>query len=461
MSEQGLTAARETMEAAGVPPRAIEVFAHHYAELEAGATGMIHESDIDPLDPPPRLADAQVGESQMRDALARTVVIKLNGGLGTSMGMDKAKSLLPVRGERTFLDIVVEQVRRVRSVYDTDLPLILMDSFRTREDTLDALTQHPDVPVEGLPLDFLQNKEPKLRADDLTPVSWPKDPTLEWTPPGHGDLYTALDASGTLAALIEAGYRYASVSNSDNLGSYPSPRMAGWFAQSSAPYAAEVCRRTPADVKGGYLVRRKSDGRLVLRETAQTPKEDQALADDTTRHRWFHTNNLWFDLEALAAVIEARDGVLGLPLIKNVKTVDPTDPTSPEVIQVESAMGAAVEVFDGAVAIEVERERFLPVKTTDDLLLVRSDFYDLDEDFHLVARREDAPLVRLDKEHYKLVRDFDARFPRGPVSLADATAFTVQGDWTFGAGVRVVGEVTVPAEGSPGTIDGGTVLEGS
>ncbi len=460
MSAEGLAAARSAMEAADVPPRAIEVFAHYYAELEAGATGMIPEADIDPIEAPPRLADAEVDDAAIRDALSRTVVIKLNGGLGTSMGMDKAKSLLPVRGDRTFLDVLAAQVLRVREKYDVRLPLILMDSFRTRDDSLAALSQHPDLAVEGLPLDFLQNKEPKLRSDDLTPVSWPADPGLEWTPPGHGDLYTALDASGALRALLDAGYRYASVSNSDNLGSFPNPRIAGWFVQSGAPYAAEVCRRTPADVKGGYLVRRKSDGRLVLRETAQTPKEDLALADDITRHRWFHTNNLWFDLEALAAVIEESDGVLGLPLIRNVKTVDPTDPDSTEVIQIECAMGAAVQVFDGAVAIEVGRERFLPVKTTDDLLLVRSDFYDLDDDFHLVARKEDAPLVRLDKTYYKLVHDFDARFPEGPVSLVDATGFTVTGDWTFGADVRVVGDVTVPADGSPGTIEDGTLLEG-
>ncbi len=461
MSAEGLAAARQAMEEAGVPSRAIDVFAHYYRELEEGATGLIPEADVDPLDPPPRLADAQVDDDAAREALSRTVVIKLNGGLGTSMGMDKAKSLLPVRGDRTFLDVVVEQVRHVRAEYDVSLPLVLMDSFRTREDTLEALSAYPDFAVQGLPLDFLQNKEPKLRADDLTPVSWPQDPSLEWTPPGHGDLYTALDASGTLQALIDQGYRYASVSNSDNLGAFPSPRMAGWFAQSGAPYAAEVCRRTQADVKGGYLVRRKSDGRLVLRETAQTPKEDQPRADDITRHRWFHTNNLWFDLEALAAVIEETGGVLGLPLIRNEKTVDPTDPDSPAVIQVESAMGAIVQVFDGAVAIEVDRSRFLPVKTTDDLLLVRSDFYALSDDFHLVAADEDAPLVRLDKSVYKLVQEFDKRFPAGPVSLIDARSLTVEGDWTFGADVRVVGDVTVPAEGSPGTIPDGTTLSGS
>ncbi len=461
MSDEGLAAAREVMEAARVPPRAIDVFAHYYGELEAGATGKIPESDIVPLDPPARLADAEVDEETQREALSRTAIIKLNGGLGTSMGMDKAKSLLPVRGDRTFLDVLVEQVRRVRSAYGVTLPLILMDSFRTREDTLAALSAYPDIPVDGLPRDFLQNKEPKLRADDLTPVSWPKDPSLEWTPPGHGDLFTALDASGTLQALRDQGYRYASVSNSDNLGGFPDPKIAGWFAQSGAPYAAEVCRRTPADVKGGYLVRRKSDGRLVLRETAQTPKEDLAVADDITRHRWFHTNNLWFDLDALAAVIEERGGVLELPLIRNEKTVDPTDPQSPAVIQVESAMGAIVQVFDGATAIEVERSRFLPVKTTDDLLLVRSDFYTLDDDFHLVAAHDESPLVRLDKSYYKLVQDFDTRFPKGPVSLVDAASFAVEGDWTFGADVRAVGDVSVGAAGSTGTIPDGTTLEGS
>ena len=71
-----------------------------------------------------------------------------------------------------------------------------MNSFRTQDDTLAALAPYADLEVDGLGLDFLQNSEPKLRADDLTPVEWPADPTLEWCPPGHGDLYTALMALG-------------------------------------------------------------------------------------------------------------------------------------------------------------------------------------------------------------------------------------------------------------------------
>jgi len=187
----------------------------------------------------------------------------------------------------------------------------------------------------------------------------------------------------------------------------------------------------------------------VLRETAQTWSEDSALAADIERHPFFHTNNLWFDLRALARTLAERDGVLGLPLIRNDKTVDPSDSSTPAVVQVESAMGAAVEVFEGAAAIEVDRSRFLPVKTTNDLLLMRSDVYDLNGDGLLRLHADAVPYVDLAKQHYSLLPRFDAHFPAGPPSLAEATSLTVEGDWTFGADVRVVGDVTLgPAGGS-------------
>jgi len=450
MSETGLQQAREKMAADGVDPVAIEVFAHYYRLVESGATGMVPESTIEPIDIP-ALADVGVSDEAAREALAGTVVIKLNGGLGTSMGLDRAKSLLPVREGLTFLDIIARQVLALRKRYGARLPLVFMDSFRTREDTLAALSPYGDLAVGGLPLDFLQNKEPKLRADDLTPVSWPADPSLEWCPPGHGDLYTALRGTGILQQLIDAGYRYAFVSNSDNLGAVPDPRVAGWFAQSGSPFAMEAVRRTESDRKGGHLARRTSDGRTLLRETAQTLPEDLDALADLSRHRFANTNNLWFDLEAVNAELDRRDGVLGLSLIKNTKTVDPSDPTSPEVIQVETAMGAAVEVFEGAAAIEVGRDRFVPVKTTNDLLVLRSDCYRLDEDYVLHQVPGTIPFVDLDKA-YKLVGGFEQRFPEGAPSLKDATRFVVRGDWTFGAGYVVEGDVTIDAAGSPGRI---------
>ena len=154
----------------------------------------------------------------------------------------------------------------------------------------------------GLPLEFLQNKEPKLLTKDLMPVSWPKDPDLEWCPPGHGDLYTALRGTGLLQQLLDGGYRYVFVSNSDNLGAVPDARVAGWFAASGAPFAIEAVRRTPSDRKGGHFARRKVDGRLVLRETAQTLDADKEALADLSRHRYCSTNNLWIDLQALHRV---------------------------------------------------------------------------------------------------------------------------------------------------------------
>ena len=461
MSENGLTAATRKMRDAGVATEAIDVFTHYYRELEAGATGLIPEESIEPLTDIDSIDDAEVSDEAAREALSRTVLIKLNGGLGTSMGLDKAKSLLPVRDGKTFLDLLIDQVRAARRRYDVTLPLIFMNSFRTRQDTLEALSAHPDVVVDGLPLDFLQNREPKLRADDLTPVSWPADPELEWCPPGHGDIYTALLASGVLDALLERGYRYAMTSNSDNLGAAPSAVIAGWFAASGAPYAPEMCRRTPADVKGGHLAVRKSDGRIILRDTAQTPSHQMHYFTDQYRHPFFHTNNLWFDLRALRQTLAERRGILGLPLIRNSKTVDPSDANSTPVLQMETAMGAAIEAFEGATAVEVPRSRFLPVKTTNDLLLVRSDVYELDEDGLLQMVPERACTVDLDSRYFKTISDFESRFPRGVPSIRQAESLTVEGEWTFGQGVVATGRARVGADGAPGVIEDGAVLAGA
>lgn len=445
MATKALNQARDKMVAAGVHPTAIEVFAHYFRLLEHGETGMIPESTIDPHDMD-ALADVEVADEVATEAIRHTAVIKLNGGLGTSMGMDRAKSLLCVRRGLSFLDIIARQVLHLREQYDAPLPLIFMNSFRTSADTLAALERYEALPVEGLPLEFLQNKVPKLNATDLTPASWPKDPELEWCPPGHGDIYTALLAAqesgnSLLDDLIAAGFRHVFVSNSDNLGAVPDARVAGWFAASGAPFAIEAVRRTPSDRKGGHFARRKSDGRIILRESAQTLDADKDALADLNRHQFMSTNNLWFDLAAMKQTLEARDGILGLPMIRNEKTVDPADKTSPKVIQVESAMGAAIEIFPGATTIEVGRDRFVPVKTTDDLLVLRSDVYDLGADFVLDQACDAVPFVELDPAIYRLVGEFDKRFPEGAPSLKGADTFTVEGDWTFGAGVTVKGTV--------------------
>jgi UTP--glucose-1-phosphate uridylyltransferase len=456
MGSAGLNKARDKMAAAGVDEVAIETFAHYFRLLEHGETGMIPESAIEPVDVE-SLRDAEVSDEDAAAAIRTTAVIKLNGGLGTSMGMDRAKSLLCVRRGLSFLDIIARQVLHLRKEYDAPLPLLFMDSFRTSADTMAALARYEDLPVEGLPLEFLQNKEPKLLRKDLSPVSWPKDPDLEWCPPGHGDLYTALRGTGLLERLMEAGYERVFVSNSDNLGAVPDARVAGWFATSGAPFAIEAVRRTPSDRKGGHFARRLSDGRIVLRETAQTLPEDREALADLDRHRFCSTNNIWFDLRAMKQALDVRDGILGLPLIRNEKNVDPSDTDSPMVIQVETAMGAAVELFPDSRLIEVGRDRFVPVKTTNDLLVLRSDVYDIGRDFVLDQVAADVPYIDLDGDVYKVVAEFDKRFPEGAPSLKKATSLTIDGDVTFGAHVQVVGDVELSTS-SADRIPADTVL---
>ena len=457
MASQGLEIARAKMQEAGVDPVAIDTFAHYYRLLEHGETGMIPEASIEPLDME-ALADVEVADDVAAEAIRTTAVIKLNGGLGTSMGMDRAKSLLGVRRGLNFLDIIARQVLHLRERHDAPLPLIFMNSFRTSADTMTALARYDDLAVDGLPLEFWQNKVPKLLVDGLRPAAHPKDPDLEWCPPGHGDIYTALRGSGLLAQLSEAGFRRVFVSNSDNLGAVPDARVAGWFAQSGAPFAIEAVRRTASDRKGGHFARRLADGRIVLRESAQTLEADKQALADLDRHRFTSTNNLWFDVEAMTQTLDARGGILGLPLIRNVKHLDPSDSSTLEVIQAETAMGAAIEVFDGARTIEVGRDRFVPVKTTNDLLVLRSDVYDLGSDFVLDQAADQVPFVDLDGDFYKLVGEFDKRFPDGAPSLRDATSLVVDGDVTFCHGVKVVGDVTIKAPAAR-RVEAGTVLD--
>jgi UTP--glucose-1-phosphate uridylyltransferase len=458
----GLRACVEKMRAAGVPELAIDTFARYHEQLRAGVSGLIRESEIEPVEELPSADSLPDGDGEGVPALETAVAIKLNGGLGTSMGMTRAKSLLEVRDGLTFLDVIVRQTLALRRRHGIRLPLVLMNSFYTRDDTLAALERYPEL-ASDVPADFVQNKEPKIRVDDLHPVTWPADPELEWCPPGHGDLYTALVTSGMLETLLDRGYRHAYISNADNLGAALEPRTLAWLAAEEIPLLLEVAVRTPADRKGGHLARGR-DGRLVLREIAQTAEEDLAAFQDVHRHRYFNTNSLWVDLRRLSQALGESANVLGLAMIRNRKTVDPADPGSPAVYQLETAMGSAVSVFEGARALAVGRERFAPVKTTNELLAVRSDCFVLTDDCRVVLslRRAGRPVfIDLDPAHYRLIEDFGARFPAGPPSLVECERLVVRGDVTFGRGVVVRGEVELDAAADgPLTIEDGAVLQG-
>jgi UTP--glucose-1-phosphate uridylyltransferase len=426
-------------------------FARRFAQLQDPGAGLLPGDALEPVDDVAVLAELD-GAGDPTAILDRLAVIKLNGGLGTSMGLHGPKSLIEVKPGHTFLDVIARQVLALRAHNDARLPLVLLDSFSTRARTLETLPAALAVP--GIPPDFLQSREPKLRADTLAPVDWPADPALEWCPPGHGDLYVSLHASGMLATLLAAGIDWAFVSNSDNLGAEVDARIPAWADTHGVPFVMEVVRGTAADRKGGHIARR--EGRLVLRETAQAPPGDESFTD-VDRWRFYNTNNLWVDLRALQRLLDQDPAGPALPLIVNRKTVDPRDASSPPVLQLETAMGAAIGAIVGARAVLVPRTRFAPVKTTDDLLLVRSDAYALDDDGHVSPTFDGPPpVVALDPEFYNSLADLQQRFPRGAPSLRAAHSFTVHGDVTFGAEVQIVGDGTVTG---PAIVPDGCIIK--
>ena len=447
----------QRMEAAGLPKLAIQTFEYYYDQFEAGQTGLIAEHDIEPV---ANLTDAEALPTKLdeigQEALAKTVVLKLNGGLGTSMGLNKAKTLLTVKEGLTFLDIIARQCLK------SDVRLLLMNSFNTQADTLEALQPYSELFEGDLPLDFLQHKVPKVVHNSGLPAIYHNNPALEWAPPGHGDIYTALVTNGILQQLLSAGYEFAFVANADNLGAVMDTRILGYFVAQKLPFMMEAADRTEVDKKGGHLACRP-DGQLILRESAQVSERDKEAFMDITRHRYFNTNNLWLHLPTLCQVMENQNNILGLPMILNSKTVNPRDPESTPVYQIETAMGSAIAAFDGAGAIRVPRSRFAPVKTAADLLAVRSDAYQLTEDFRIMLspeRVQGPPIINLDPSHYKLIDEMEARFPNGTPSLIECDSLTVDGDIVFGKEVVLRGNVTLRNETSlPRIIKDHTIIE--
>lgn len=433
------------MKSVGLSDAAINAFRHSVNVLESKQSMLIPEGEIVPAEGVEDW-DTLVGTTPEADAelLAQAVLVKLNGGLGTGMGLQKAKSLLEIKPGVSFLDLIVRQVRSLRERAGYPVNLLLMNSFSTSADTMEHLSRYA---AEGFAdpqqVEMIQNRVPKLLTDTLEPVEFPANPELEWCPPGHGDIYPALVGSGWLDKLLSSGVKYAFISNSDNLGAQMDTRFLRWFAESGVPFVMEVTRRTEADKKGGHLATRKADGQPLLREVAQCPDADVPEFQNIDKHRYFNTNNLWIRLDALRDFLAANNGVLPLPVIRNVKTVDPRDATTPAVYQLETAMGAAIQCFPGARAVCVPRSRFFPVKTCSDLLLLRSDAVEINEAGLMSLAPECngvAPIVQLDGKLYKLVDSLDAL---GVPSLKHVSKLTVSGPHHFEPGEPLSGEVSV------------------
>ena len=419
------------MQDADISEAEISTFVRAYDRFTSGARTLLSETEISPVGSIRNVADLS---NEDQSALQTTAVLRLNGGIGTTMGLDTPKSLLSAHGSLRFIDIILKQLQALRESHGARLPLILLNSKATERHTKRdvALPENPD----GIPTSILQGVVPRLLASSHEPISWPGNPDLEWAPPGHGDLYGVLQRTGLLDQLLASGYKYLFVANADNLGAVPEVSIAAWFAESGADFAAEVVKRTPMDKKGGHFARLIENNRLVLRETAQTPAGDIPYFQDIDRHKYLNTNNLWINLESLREV----DGPMGLelPLIANNKHI--TDEESPEVIQLETAMGSAVSIFAHAELLEVSSSRFLPVKNTSDLLLLRSDVYEFDSGYRLVAQVSPRPVVTLDPAYFGRYRDFEERI-LGEPSLKESSEFSVSGDVTIPQGYVAKGSV--------------------
>lgn len=439
------------MSAAGQPELVVRHFVHHYQQLLDGATGFIDKRHALPVPSLPSYHDLDESYvSAGAEAVSRTAVTKLNGGLGTSMGMTGPKSLLPVKENLTFLDVIIRQVMYARQACGCRIPLLLMNSFSTHEATLVALEQYHDF-HQDLPVDFLQHMKPKIWVDSLEPAVWPQDPEKEWCPPGHGDIYVSLVTSGTLDALLEAGYEYLFVSNSDNLGAVLDPKILGYMVNQDIPFLMEVATRTEADNKGGHLSV-TPDGQLILREISQCPPDELDTFQDIERFRYFNTNNLWLHLPAIHRLMRKQGGILDLPLIRNEKPIDPANSSSPRVYQLETAMGSAIALFEGAQALRVPRSRFVPVKRNSDLLVLWSDVYQFAESYQTVLNparsispRNRPPIVRLDDDFYQMIDDMQQRFAHGAPSLLNCRHLVIEGDVHFGRRVVLKGDVRLSA----------------
>lgn len=456
-TQDNFKAFETVMHKAGLSGAAIRAFRHSYDSLASGSTGLLPEKEIQPVDSLPRMVEVTASIKPDSTLLGQAVVLKLNGGLGTGMGLEKAKSLLEIKNGLTFLDFIAKQVLWLRKKNNAPLRFMLMNSFSTSKDTLAFLEKYPELGGAS-ELELMQGMVPKVNAATLQPMDWPANRDMEWCPPGHGDLFPSLLGSGWLDKLLKAGFKYLFASNSDNLGASLDPALLTYFAKSESPFLMEVCERTVSDRKGGHLARR--DGRLLLRESAQCPEADLASFQDIARHKFFNTNNLWIRLDHLKKLLDAKGGFIPLPVIRNSKTVDPRDKTSPKVIQLETAMGAAIECFDNAGAVVVPRSRFAPVKTTGDLMALRSDAYDVTEDWRLELSKKRSgtpPNIDLDGDHYKMVDQLDAALTGGVPSLAECDELVVRGPVRFSANTKFVGKVSIKSA-APKTLPAGEYI---
>jgi len=394
-----------------------------------------------------------VSEEEIKGLASKLVVLKLNGGLGTSMGCKGPKSIIEVTGGKTFLDLTVKQVAFLNRSLGTDVPLVLMNSFNTHSDTLKIVRKYKDL---GIIIDqFNQSKYPRISQDTMLPI--PQDPVgdlEDWYPPGHGDLYPAFAKSGLLDKYLAEGKEWLFVSNIDNLASTVDWKILKHAVEADVDFIMEVTDKTRADIKGGTLIK-YADTPLQLLEIAQVPKEHVPDFTSIKKFKIFNTNNLWVNLKALKEVLSANR-LDRVEIIPNPKVV-----AGVRVLQLETAAGAAISCFKKPLSINVPRSRFLPVKSTSDLFVIQSDLFGVSHGALAMSSLRSfpsPPVVKLGP-NFKNVGDYLKRLGGKP-NLLELDQLTITGDVYLGRGVVLKGTVIIVAtEGNRIDIPDGSILE--
>ncbi len=445
------SAISKIMREKGVHSGAINAFVKMVEKVGRGAAPYVDLNEVEEPDSKqildPTDQEKKELESLGNELLAKTVIIKLNGGRSTTMGGEVPKGILQCKGELSYLDIVAKQILAIKEKMGVQVKLCLMNSFFTHEQSMEKMAKY-DFPV----LSFIQSKAPRLNPSTLTPVN-----TFEnevWAPPGHGDLYQSLDSSGIRAGLIEQGYKWAFVSNMDNLAATLEPWILGLIQSKGIDFLLEVTKRTQVDRKGGTLVVR--DGKVDLLEIAQVAPDHLQEFMDISRFRVFNTNNLWLDLEKVDPLS------MDMPIIQNRKVIHNT-----EMLQLETAMGAAIGSFERSRGLLVGRDRFFPTKKAEDLFVVQSDACVLDDMFRLQPNplRPDhlpmRPWVKFEDDFIKSALEIPRRFDdMATVSLLEAEYFEVSGNVFFERDVKIKGRVVIKGtEGKELRIEKGSILE--
>ena len=384
-------------------------------------------------------------DSKTARQLSKLVVGKLNGGMGTSMGCAGPKSLIEVRDNKSFLDLILEQIESLNRKWGQKIPLLLMNSFYTHEETqvhLSGLKTSAEI------IGFQQNKFPRLHADSLSPLTPDEYGDQAYYPPGHGDFYQCIWQQGILQRLLDAGREILFISNADNLGATVDPVILNYMDECNIPFLMEMTAKTPADVKGGTLY--QQDGKLKLLEIARVPDDKVDEFCDQKKFKVFNTNNIWINLVALKDRLS--QGPLELTVLVNRKNVGETP-----AVQLETAIGSALECFEGAVGLTVSRDRFLPVKKTDDLLLLRSNLFTLNKgQLKMSPQKKHLPKIELG-EFLQNIENFQNSLPIIP-DLINLEELKIDGEVRFEGTASLKGKVHLNGLKKPLILPSGAVI---